>query len=116
MAIARTLALEPDVLLMDEPFSSLDALTREDLQDLILALGIEGQATTVLVTHNIEEAAYLAQRILVLPQPPIGAGTVIENPAGGRLAYRREPEYFAKCAEIRAAIERVQGPPQEARV
>ncbi|MHB1134405.1 MAG: ABC transporter ATP-binding protein [Chloroflexota bacterium] len=114
VAIARTLALEPDVLLMDEPFSSLDAITREDLQDLTLSLGIEGEATIVLVTHNIEEAAYLARRVLVLPRPPISAATVIDNPAGGRLAYRREPEYFAKCAEIRAAVERAQGGPEEA--
>ncbi|MCL5110505.1 MAG: ABC transporter ATP-binding protein [Chloroflexi bacterium] len=110
VAIARTLALEPDLLLMDEPFSSLDAISREDLQDLTLALGIEGQATTVLVTHNIEEAAYLARRILVLPRPPITRAEVIENPRGGRLEYRREAAYFAVCDQVRQAIERAQSP------
>jgi ABC-type nitrate/sulfonate/bicarbonate transport system ATPase subunit len=110
VAIARTLALEPDLLLMDEPFSSLDAISREDLQDLTLSLGIEGQATTVLVTHNIEEAAYLARRILVLPRPPIARAAVIENPGGGRLEYRREAAYLAVCDQIRQAIERAQSP------
>lgn len=108
VAIARTLALDPDLLLMDEPFSSLDALTREDLQDLVLSLGVEGRATTVLVTHNIEEAVYLARRILVLSLPPIAEARVIDNPDGGRLGYRREPSYYAKCDEVRGEIERVQ--------
>ncbi|MDA8219426.1 MAG: ABC transporter ATP-binding protein [Dehalococcoidales bacterium] len=106
VAIARTLALGPDLLLMDEPFSSLDAITREDLQDLVLSLGIEGQATTILVTHNIEEAVYLAGRILVLPQPPIHEARVIENPGGGHLGYRHEASFHEKCEEVRGAIEK----------
>ena len=124
VAIARTLALEPDLLLMDEPFSSLDAITREDLQDLTLTfrsaqgrqLGIAGQATTVLVTHNIEEAAFLARRILVLPRPPIGSAVVIENPLAGEVGYRREPGYYAKCDEVRREIERAQAPAAEVRL
>jgi NitT/TauT family transport system ATP-binding protein len=108
VAIARTLALDPDLLLMDEPFSSLDAITREDLQDLVLSLGVEGRATTVLVTHNIEEAVFLARRILVLPLPPIRETIVLENPGGGRLGYRGEPAYYAKCEEVRRQIERGQ--------
>jgi len=108
VAIARTLALDPDLLLMDEPFSSLDAITREDLQDLTLGLGIAGRATTVLVTHNIEEAVFLARRILVLPRPPIQAAAVIENPRGGHAGYRREREYHEKCDEVRGQIERAQ--------
>ena len=55
---------------MDEPFSSLDALTREDLQRLTLELRQETGVTTVVVTHNIEEAVYLGRRILVLGQRP----------------------------------------------
>src|SRR5512137_1022862 len=58
-AIARTLALQPDLLLMDEPFASLDAITREDLQALTLELRAETGLTTVVVTHTIEEAALL---------------------------------------------------------
>ena len=112
VAIARTLALDPDLLLMDEPFSSLDAITREDLQDLTLALGVEGRATTVLVTHNIEEAVYLARRILVLPRPPIHAAAIVDNPLGGNLGYRREALYHHKCDEVRRQIERAQAPAQ----
>ncbi|MHB1005481.1 MAG: ABC transporter ATP-binding protein [Chloroflexota bacterium] len=108
VAIARTLALDPDLLLMDEPFSSLDAITREDMQDLVLSLGVEGRATTVLVTHNIEEAVFLARRILVLPLPPIHAATLVDNPGGGALGYRRESAYHAKCDEVRRAIEQAQ--------
>lgn len=108
VAIARTLALDPDLLLMDEPFSSLDAITREDLQDLVISLGVEGRATTVLVTHSIEEAVFLARHILVLPLPPITEAAVIDNPGGGRLGYRQEPAYHEKCAEVRRHIERAQ--------
>ncbi len=110
IAIARTLALDPDLLLLDEPFSSLDAITREDLQDLTLSLGVEGRATTVLVTHSIEEAVYLARRILILPQPPIRQATTIENPLGSRLGYRGEAGYYEKCDEVRRQIERAQSP------
>lgn len=61
-AIARTLALEPDLLLMDEPFSSLDAPTREGLQNLILELQAEQNLTLVIVTHTIEEAVILGKK------------------------------------------------------
>jgi NitT/TauT family transport system ATP-binding protein len=103
-AIARTLAVEPDVLLMDEPFSSLDALTREDMQRLTLELRAETGVTTVLVTHNIEEAVYLGQHILVLNQPPNRVARVIENPGAGRPAYRSEPEFLVQCSRLRAAL------------
>ena len=61
-AIARTLAIQPDLLLMDEPFSSLDAPTREDLQNLTLELCAEQKLTLVIVTHSIEEAAFIGQK------------------------------------------------------
>src|SRR5512136_305166 len=82
-AIARSLLQQPNLLLMDEPFSSLDALTREDLQQLTLDLRQETGVTTVVVTHNIEEAVYLGQRILVLGKPPNQDARVIENPGAG---------------------------------
>lgn len=106
-AIARTLALKPDLLLMDEPFSSLDALTREDLQNLMVELRAESGAlglTTVLVTHSIEEAVFLGQRILVLGRPPNRRALVIENSQAGRLGYRQEAAFLAKCAELRAQL------------
>ena len=69
-AIARTLVLNPDLLLMDEPFSSLDAPTREGLQLLTLELVSEEKLTLVLVTHSIEEAAFMGHKILLLKKPP----------------------------------------------
>ncbi|MBI5713611.1 MAG: ATP-binding cassette domain-containing protein, partial [Chloroflexi bacterium] len=66
VAIARTLALNPDLLLMDEPFAALDAPTRESLQALTLELRAEQHLTTIVVTHSIEEAAILGEKILLL--------------------------------------------------
>jgi NitT/TauT family transport system ATP-binding protein len=105
VAIARTLALDPDVLLMDEPFSSLDALTREGMQDLVVELGIEGTVTTILVTHSIEEAVFLGRRLLVLGKPPISSALVVDNPEAGRLGYRGDRAFHAKCAEVRRLVE-----------
>ena len=105
-AIARTLALEPDLLLMDEPFSSLDALTREGLQNLVVELGLEGSLTTVLVTHSIEEAVFLGRKIMVLPAPPIAAAHVIANPDAGDVAYRGRREFYPRCNQVRRAVER----------
>jgi NitT/TauT family transport system ATP-binding protein len=79
-AIARTLALQPDLLLMDEPFSSLDAVTREALQDLTCELCQEQGLTLVLVTHAIEEAVRMGEHILLLGQPPNTTTHCFENP------------------------------------
>lgn len=105
-AIARTLALRPDLLLMDEPFSSLDAPTREGLQTLILQLQAENQLTLVMVTHSIEEAAFMGKNILLLSQPPIQQGVVIENPAAGSESYRKSEAYLALCETLRAQLEK----------
>ena len=100
-AIARTLAMNPDLLLMDEPFSSLDALTREDLEQLTLELQSETKVTTILVTHNIEEAVYMGQRLLVLRRPPHREPIVIENPEAGQADYREKNTFQTRCNEIR---------------
>ena len=70
VAIARALAYEPEVLLMDEPFGSLDALTRLELEDSLLALWAELKTTIIFITHDIEEAIYLSSRIWVLSRRP----------------------------------------------
>jgi NitT/TauT family transport system ATP-binding protein len=70
VAIARALVARPEVLLMDEPFSALDALTRESLQDLLLRLWSELKLTVVFVTHDIAESIYLSDEILVLSRAP----------------------------------------------
>jgi len=103
-AIARSLLQQPSLLLMDEPFSSLDALTREDLQRLTVELGQETGLTTVIVTHIIEEAVFLGQRILVLGRPPNATAHVIENQEACDIAYRGRPTYWERCAELREAL------------
>jgi NitT/TauT family transport system ATP-binding protein len=70
VAIARALACQPRVLLMDEPFSSVDALTRSGLQDLVLRLWTDLHLTIVFVTHDIDEAVYLSQRVVALTRAP----------------------------------------------
>ncbi|MHA6631640.1 ABC transporter ATP-binding protein [Pseudonocardia sichuanensis] len=70
VAIARAVAYEPDVLLMDEPFAAVDAQTRADLEDLVRALWHRLRITMLFVTHDIDEAIYLGQRVLVLSNSP----------------------------------------------
>jgi NitT/TauT family transport system ATP-binding protein len=91
---------------MDEPFSSLDALTREDLERLTLELRAETAVTTVIVTHSIEEAVYMGQKILVLTQPPQTEPLVVENPAAGQLDYRDRPAFQTRTSEVRDLLGR----------
>jgi NitT/TauT family transport system ATP-binding protein len=76
VAIARALVRRPQVLLMDEPFSALDAMMRVELQDLLLELWRELGLTVLFVTHDLDEALYLAQRVILLSASP---GTVAES-------------------------------------
>jgi len=100
-AIARTLSLSPDLLLMDEPFSSLDAPTRESLQALTLTLQAEQNLTLVIVTHAIEEAAILGERILLLGKPPNVTPRVILNPGMRAPNYRESEAYTLICRQLR---------------
>jgi ABC-type nitrate/sulfonate/bicarbonate transport system ATPase subunit len=104
-AIARTLALNPDLLLMDEPFSSLDAMTRANLQELTLALWRENKFTMAAVTHAIEEAALMGEKILVLGKAPIQAGFVFENPGFGSEGFRESKAFSDICRQIREKVE-----------
>lgn len=104
-AIARTLALEPDLLLMDEPFSSLDAPTRAGLQELAIELWREQHFTLVIVTHSIEEAAFLGRKILVLGKPPHTSPRIVENPQASQADFRDSPAYLGLCHTLRSMLE-----------
>lgn len=105
VAVARALTLNPDLLLMDEPFSSLDALTRENLQDTILDIWNKGGLTLVTVTHSIEEAVFLGQKIAVFTPQPGRLKMIVDNPLAGDKGFRDKPEFYAKCAEVRRLLE-----------
>src|ERR1700704_7181121 len=80
VAIARTLALRPQVVLMDEPFGALDAQTRTDMQELLLRIWDETAATVLFVTHDVDEAIYLADRIYIMCAGPGAIGDDLTVP------------------------------------
>ena len=97
LQIARCLAQQPKVLLMDEPFGALDAMTRQGLQDQILALVCETRSTVLFVTHDLEEAVYLADRVVgLLPDPGRkGLSVPVDLPKPrDQLATREDPEFL----------------------
>jgi NitT/TauT family transport system ATP-binding protein len=99
VAIARVLALDSPIMLMDEPFGALDALTRRNLQDELLRLWAELKKTVIFVTHSIEEAIYLADRIVVMTYRPgtIKRDILVDLP---RLRDPAAPEFNALKREL----------------
>lgn len=105
VAIARTLAMRPDLLLVDEPFSPLDAMAREDLERLTLELCAETGLTTIIVTHSIDEAVYMGTQLLLLCQPPHRQELVVQNPGAGHKGYRGQAAFPARCRQVRVLLE-----------
>jgi NitT/TauT family transport system ATP-binding protein len=103
VAIARSLAYDPDILLMDEPFAALDAQTREQLQDELIRIWRTTGKTVVFITHGIEEAVYLGQRVAVLTSRPGRLKAVVDIDLGDRVSdsdLRAEPAFVRYRHEI----------------
>jgi NitT/TauT family transport system ATP-binding protein len=105
--LARALAVDPDLLLMDEPFSALDAQTREIMQTELLRIWEEGRKTALFVTHQIDEAVYLSDRVFVFGRRPgrINEIVPIDLPRPRPLAVKRRPEFVALVDRIWRLIE-----------
>ena len=105
VALGRALITDPEVLLLDEPFSALDALTREYLQQLVYELWTRRGFTCVLVTHSIEEAVFLGQHVMALRGTPARCVLWADNPAfGAHQDSRSLPEAAMLAARIRRAL------------
>lgn len=104
VSLARVFLLSPDVLLMDEPFSALDAITRDAMQEVFLDLWRGQSITTLLVTHYVEEALYLGDRIVIMPERYTDAITIIDNPLARDKAQRMGQKFFSMSCALRKKI------------
>ncbi|MCY3023914.1 MAG: ATP-binding cassette domain-containing protein, partial [Planctomycetota bacterium] len=110
VAIARSLILNPRILLMDEPFGALDPMTRLRMQDLLIGLWREAETTVFFVTHSIEEAVFLGDRIYLFSNSP---GTIIEQsfaprPAAPAVESQARPEFTERVRYIRSKIAKME--------
>jgi len=110
VAIARTLILEPRIILMDEPFGALDPPTRSRMQDTLIELWREQSPTVFFITHSVEEAVYLGDHLIIFSSSP---GTVlkqvkIEPPTRPSLEMQRDPKFQEMVFEIREIIEKLE--------
>jgi NitT/TauT family transport system ATP-binding protein len=115
--IARALALHPDVLLMDEPFGALDAMTKAALQDELLRVHARTGTSFVFITHDIEEAVYLGDRVVVLGGPPGRIHRIVPvalpRPRD-QIETRQMPEFLRHRLDIHAAVLEAAGEPRDA--
>jgi len=105
--VARALAIDPTILLMDEPFSALDAQTREGMQEELLRIWEQGRKSVVFVTHQIDEACFLSDRVIVLSAGPGRVKADIEIPMGRprRLEMKRESSFQDLVREVWSHID-----------
>jgi NitT/TauT family transport system ATP-binding protein len=108
VAIARAMLCKPSMLLLDEPFSALDALTRDQMSVILQKVQLGERVTTLLITHSIQEAVFLSDRVIVMSARP---GTVLDNivvpfPRPRRLSLREEPGFIEIARRIRVGFER----------
>lgn len=106
VALARALAYQPDILLMDEPFASVDAQTRSDLEDLVLRIWNEYRVTLIFVTHDIDESVYLADRVIVLSHSPATLETEVPITLP-RPRHQLETKEMPEYARLRSDVFRI---------
>ena len=104
-AIARTLVTRPDLLLLDEPFSALDAPTRDDLQRLIIEQSKENGLVYIIVTHDIEVAVGMGNQILVLAEGVNRQPRILQNEKACTTDFRRRDDFASKCEDVRRMLE-----------
>lgn len=104
VALGRALIEKPDLLFLDEPFSSVDAITREHLQNLVLELWARYKFTYVLVTHSVPEAVFLGKNIMVLKGSPAQKGAYLENPYFGDANCRKDEKYFNLTCQVQTEL------------
>jgi NitT/TauT family transport system ATP-binding protein len=102
VAIARALACEPEVLLLDEPFGALDVQTKEDMQVFLRSVWHDTGTTVLMVTHDVEEAVFLSQRVIVLASDPgrVAADVQVDLPVDRDLSTKRTPEFLSLRADV----------------
>ena len=111
VAIARALAYQPSILLMDEPFASVDAQTRDDLEDLVLKVRDDYGVTILFVTHDIDESVYLADRIVVLTHAPTQVKEIVPvelGPKRDQIETKELPEFAQLRTHVYRLIKREQ--------
>lgn len=104
VAIARAFAFQPDLLLMDEPFSALDAIMKEEAVEIFLKVWKKHQCTSVIVTHSIEEALYLGKKIVILSNTPGRIIDMIENPYFGQKDKKEDKAFLSLYSTIKQHI------------
>jgi NitT/TauT family transport system ATP-binding protein len=107
VALARALVLNPSLLLLDEPFASVDAMTRERLQDIVGATWRSRRFGMVVVTHNIQEAVGLGKKVLVMGGNPGSILMCVENPRACEEGYCVSDEFYDTCRMVRNELEQV---------
>ncbi len=109
VALARAWTLNPDLLLMDEPFSALDMFTAETSKKLFLNLWKQHKTTTLFVTHNVQEAVEMGKYIIILSERPAKVVEIIQNPLFEKGLSRTEDDFFMLAKDVRKKLQKAWG-------
>ena len=104
ISLVRSFIMQPDLLLMDEAFSALDAIIKEEAQELFLKIWNENQINTFFVTHSIEEALYMGKKIIIMSNTPGQIIEIIENPMFNDSHFRQHSDYLKLYEHIKSLI------------